>query len=180
MHVAQIVQQTSNTLVLRVPSESTPSSPRTLTFYPSGKHHCDCPGHEWKVMRKTYTLPNHKKWCRHHTLNTLPLLEFLEARTLHYIRRGYIKAAWPLIGCQLPEHYNEEAIYCQDCPLYPSICNIHPIHYGRQLNHKPLVWKLQTAIFAHERKRALRLFKTLRRKAQEVKDERETGLPNDP
>lgn len=173
-HVAKIEKQETNYLHLKVPSKSSPGEPRDLVFYPSGKHHCSCPGHDWKVKRQTYSLPNHKKWCRHHTMNTLVPMELFTRRILHYITKGYIKAAWQFISCQFPEHYSEEQIHCSSCPLYPKYCNIHPIHFGKHLSRRPLVWRLQTAIFNKRRKDALTLFKSLNRKVKEIKNERDT------
>ena len=180
MKVSKIIEQSEDYLKLEVPSKSSPTDNRTITFYPSGKHFCSCPGHEWKVIRKSYTLPNHKKWCRHHSLTTLPILEMFKDRTYFYISQGYIKAAWRFIGCQFPEYYNEMQLHCTRCPLYPETCNIHPIRFGKHNTRKPLVWRLQTAIFNKHRAASKKLFRRFCRITKEVKDERETILPNDP
>lgn len=157
-HSPQIIEQSGmKFLKLRVPSKSTPD-PRTITYFPSGKHFCDCPGHAWKVKRGTFIQPNQLKWCRHHSMTTLKVLELFKDRIYIYINSGQLEAAWKLIGCQRPDFYQAERVHCTDCPLYPDVCNIHPIR-ARSRNRKPLVWRLQTAIFNHRKKDAKRLFR---------------------
>lgn len=147
-------------LRLAVASKSSPGKPRLIQFYPSGKHHCSCPGWEWFRLQG-----KHDSKCRHFKLTTIPTvftdplgqlqhgLEVLKNKS----RKMYV--SWGFVSCQFPE--NKGTVHCTNCMMYPRYCNIHPTYTGSRGTSKPLVWKIQTALNNGRRKEALRMYKTL-------------------
>lgn len=147
-------------LRLIAPSKSKPLTPRIIQYYPSGKHHCSCPGWQW--FRRT---GEHEKKCRHHKMTTIPFSPSNTLRQLVYalkIAKNKAKklyVTWGFVSCQFPEHRPQQSVHCSKCVLYPTYCNIHPIYFGSRSSSKPLIWKLQTAIYLGKRKKATRLLR---------------------
>lgn len=147
-------------LRLIAPSKSKPLVPQTIQFYPSGKHHCSCLG--WVWFRRT---GEHHKKCRHYKMTTIPDSRSDTLKQLEYAfkilgnsaKKLYV--AWGFVSCQFPQHRDEGSVHCSGCMLYPDYCNIHPIYFGKRSNSKPLVWKLQTAIYNGRRKEATKLLR---------------------
>lgn len=149
-------------LQLIAPSKSKPLVPQTIQFYPSGKHHCSCLG--WIWFRRT---GEHSKKCRHYKMTTIPVSHSDTLKQLEYAlkilsnKAKKLYVAWGFVSCQFPKHRNEDSVHCSSCILYPRQCNIHPIYFGNRSTSKPLVWKLQAAIYNGRRKDALRLMRKL-------------------
>lgn len=147
-------------LRLLVPSKMTPTEPRTIQYYPSGKHHCGCPGWMWNRR-----LGKHDSKCRHHKMTTIKtgpsdtLKELLYSFKLLSNRAKKMYVSWGFVSCQFPQHRDEGAVHCTGCIMYPEYCNVHPIYFGKRSNSKPLIWKLQTAIYNGRRKDALQLMR---------------------
>lgn len=162
----KVLKDDRNYLKILAPSKSQPEAPRTIQFYPSGKHHCDCPGWSWFRKRgEAYKL------CRHAKMTTIPVAKsdrqfdyLLDAMKFIGDPDTALYVAWGSIQCQFPEYRGLDTVKCDACPLYPKVCNVHPTRFGSgpRNNRKPLVWKLQTAIYNGRRKEALRLVRRIK------------------
>lgn len=156
-----------NYIRLRVPSKSRPLNPRIVHYYPSGRHHCEeCLGHKY--------MPPGNKRCRHFKMTTMDT----SSRPAHYLKYAYkllrnLKkppyVSWGFVRCQFPEHRPVLNVRCYKCPLYPGTCNVHPIMHGKRARKKPLVWRLQTAIYNNRRKDALKLMRRFIKEAENAR-----------
>lgn len=172
IRVPRIIDVNSNYIKLETPSKSAPGIRQTVTYWSTGKHHCECEGHYWFMKKGLF-----ENMCRHCKMSTVfpsslmsgPLAELMVA--MDVLKDRVLKAfvAWHYIRCQFPEHYEPGALMCRGCPMYPVYCNIHPIKYSARGTRKPLVWRLQTAIYAGEKKRARKLLRQYVKKLKELK-----------
>jgi len=155
----KVIYQSERELGLKVQSKSEPGVPHMVSYKPDGERDCSCPGHHWFKIRKL----DQTKMCRHHKYTTIPIdndpvwswkmtSKILKKRSIP------IKTVLNNMVCAFPGHRNPFAVHCSDCPLYPTTCNIHPIKTGRS---KPLVWKLQTAVYNGRRKDAIKIVKEI-------------------
>lgn len=161
IHVPHIEKQDFNYVKLQVPSKSKPGLTHALHFYPSGRHHCKCKGHGWAVKTRKYA-----QKCRHWKMSTIQDRNF--AKPLSYLEYSlklmrdptkWISVSWGFISCQFPMYRRPAGVKCSGCPMYPAFCNKHPIYYGPRKNSKPLIWKIQTAVYNKRRGDAVRLMK---------------------
>ena len=161
MKVAEIKYQSRHALMYRVPSKSKPGETHIVEYGPGTKKSCTCPGVEWFERRGI----EHMKLCRHQRMSTIELADPpSQSQQMYHMARELVRdksadlcTVWGNIKCLKPEHYDEYAIHCEGCRLYPEICNIHRIRYGRRHRKVPLIWRLQTALYRRERKKARRL-----------------------
>jgi len=151
---------------LSVPSVSEPLEPRTVQYYPSGKHFCDCPGWSWFRKRgEAYKL------CRHAKMTTMQIVKSDQAAQLEYAvklvddKTAALPVTWGFVACQFPIYRGLDTVQCTACPLFPNNCNVHPIRFGKgcRNNRKPLIWKVQSAIYNGRRKEASRLLRRFAR-----------------
>ena len=167
--VARINYQAKTILQYSVASKrSKPGGHHVVRFKIDGTRFCSCVGHEW--LRKK--VDDMLRDCRHKKLVTIystenkhPLGMLIGAREYLKHKQFATETAWGNIFCQFPENYMPTALYCEGCPLYPEVCNIHKIHVPGKRNKLPLVWKLQGQIYAGKRKDAT---KTIRKIIKEI------------
>lgn len=166
-NIPQIAYQGAR-LILRVPSKTHPHEPRLVEYKIEGDRFCDCEGHHWFTVKGEAAT----KMCRHHKMTTIRTALSGDPRgllrTALRLVGDHSKAtsvAWAHVFCQYPEH--RKTLECTGCPLYPVVCNIHPIRYKRSA--KPLVWKLQTAIYAGKRKESQRIIRKIMNAITKVK-----------
>lgn len=164
------LEVTPRYLRLLAPSKSKPLNPRTIQYYPSGKHHCSCPGWNWFRLQGKH---DHK--CRHYKLTTTPSTNCDPLNSVLHALKVIKDAAsrpfvsWGFVTCLFPQSRAVEgSVHCAACPLYPEYCNIHPIYFGKRNNQKPLVWRIQTAIYNGKRKEAARLLRKFAKIAKAI------------
>ena len=162
IHVPHVKELDRNYLQLTAPSREK-GKVYKVTFFPSGKRHCECLGHYWFMKGKGYD-----KFCRHCKMSTIfksvsgdIFGEFRNALKILGNKKTDMPVAWSFVHCQFPEHYVEGTVHCQRCSLDPDVCNIHPIKYGPRILRKPLIWKLQTAILNGRRKESKRIIRKI-------------------
>ena len=160
MKVARIIKQTRDYLDLRVPSKSRPGSMRQIQFWEKGTHNCNCPRYGW--AHKTQKFSDR---CRHWRETTMVTGDMPTTRLKRAIRALKQNARsprriWSMLRCLHPHRY-KLGIRCTGCPFYPYWCNVHPIRHSRRGTMKPVVWKIQTALYNGNKKEALRLMRKL-------------------
>lgn len=134
---------------------------RNITHFTNGSHNCVCPGYYWAVQTRAWS-----RKCRHWKMTTVRagadgVLEgFEEALKILTSKGTDAYVAWNLIGrCAFPVNYRMTELYCEDCPLYPHYCNIHPCYVKR--HSKPLLWNIQREIYNGKKKNAARLLRKI-------------------
>ena len=166
MRVARIHYQSKHMVMYKVPSESNPGTTHLVEYGPGDKRSCSCIGAEW-LEKKGIA---HMKLDRHQRMTTIQLAEppsqgqslYQQATKIIKTRACDLAAAWGHIRCTQPVHYDEFAIHCEGCPLYPVVCNIHKITYGPRKKKQPLIWKLQKAIYNGRRKESREILNQIR------------------
>ncbi len=157
-----IVSQSERYLQYAVPSKSKPGTYRTVEYKPNGDRECSCPGTYW-FREKGQDL---YKLCRHQKMTTMqsshkygiPYTMLEHAKRLIKKKGVALFAAWGNVQCLIPQHYKDNETHCMKCPLYPEVCNIHKIRYGRGPRARlPLIWRLQTACYNNKRAKARKI-----------------------
>ena len=174
--VPRIMYQSRRALMFKVPSKSEPGTTHITEFRPNGSRHCRCPGVGW-FKKKGQDLV---KYCRHQKMTTIfkstddPWEELQQAMKTVKDKEKMLAVALNHVKCQSPENYDEEAVHCKGCELYPVTCNIHKI----KINHRgklPLVWKLQYYVYHGRRQAAtkvlMKIMKNVRRMRKSKSEE---------
>ena len=160
--VPRIVSQSERYLQLAVPSKSRPGEVQIVEYKPNGDRECSCPGAYW-FREKGQDL---YKSCRHQNMTTIRNMYshtrqpglFDNIRLMAASKKVPLYTIWAMMGCAYPKHRNETGIHCNDCPLYPKVCNIHKIKTGRGPRARlPLIWKLQEACYNNKRAEARKI-----------------------
>jgi len=170
IHVPTPIVNDQHHIVVQAPSKSEPGIRREVHLYSSGRHFCSGPGHYWFKVKQMY-----EKKCRHVKMSTIPEsrkhtynLRYVKMALSRYVNK-HPSALWRFINCQFPYLRPLNKVRCTGCPLYPQTCNKYVIYYGPRQRHKPLVWRLQTAMYHGRRKDAKKM---LRRFMKEVENAR--------
>jgi hypothetical protein len=157
-----IISQSERYLQLAVPSKSKPGTYRTVEYKPNGDKDCSCPGVHWFKVKGQDLY----KLCRHQKMTTIPPTHeygiprqmLNHAKRLIKNKKAALYAAWGNVQCQYYQYYKDDETHCMKCPLYPEVCNIHKIMYGRGPQARlPLIWRLQTACYNNKRREAQRI-----------------------
>jgi len=148
-----ILSQTRYQIKLAVGKLSFNGEEGALTYFSSGDFSCTCKAFFWAKKKMQYP-----RVCGHQHLVTIichaDALECLH-QALDRIKeeKTSLSREWMDIRfCQYPMNFSMTRLYCKECPLFPDICNrILITSKGR----KPLIWKLQSALFNGRRKDAI-------------------------
>jgi len=165
--VAKINKQTRDYLDLRVPSKGKPGSVWQIQFWEKGTHNCNCPRYKWAM--KTMKFSNK---CRHWIETTIQVGDMPMTRLKRGIRALKQNArdprgVWKMLRCLYPHRYRL-GTRCHGCPFYPTWCNVHPIRHSKRGTKKPVIWKIQTALYNGNKKEAMRLMKKLLEVAEAI------------
>ena len=158
--VPSIARQRYGYLDLRVPSRGTPGLLRQIQFWKDGNFNCGCPGYYWGVKSEAQS-----RQCRHWRETTMvtgdmPITRLKRAiRALKQGARSNV-GIWQMLKCLYPYKY-KLGVRCVQCPLYPHWCNVHPIKFSKRGTKKPVIWKIQTALYAGRKKAALKMMNKL-------------------
>ena len=151
--VPRIIRQRNDYLDLRVPSQSRPGHLQQIQYWEDGNHNCECPRYQWAVKTKKFT-----RRCRHWRMTTIEPGDMPVTRLKRAIRAVKQNARtprkiWKMLRCLNPQKYRL-GVRCSSCELYPEYCNVHPIRYSRRGTRKPMIWKIQTALYNGQKRKA--------------------------
>lgn len=158
--VPSINKQEPGYLDLRVPSKGSLGSLRQIQFWEKGTHNCNCPRYSWAMKTKKFS-----NKCRHWKQTTIQTGDMPMTRLKRAIRALKQNARstngiWAMLRCLHPHKY-KLGIQCQGCPLHPYWCNVHPIRHSKRGTMKPVIWKIQTALYNGRKKEALKMMRKL-------------------
>lgn len=167
-----IQSQSERYLMLLVPSKSRPGVLQVVQYKPNGDRECSCPGAYWfkEKGQDLYKSCRHQKMTtiKYETIDALALMCGTKLMFRH--KKIPLYVIWGQINCSFSEHRNEDGIHCNSCPLYPAVCNIRKIKTGRGPRARlPLIWRLQTACYGHERTLARKLINKIIAAIRKVK-----------
>ena len=159
-------------VIILAPSLTKLGDYQIIKFFRGGGWDCSCPAVYWAKMKSLWN-----KQCRHYKMCTLrggekPVPTLEEALQLLKDKKIPMRNVWDKMNiCAMPVNYSISEIHCKKCPLYPVWCNKHVIIFGKRNSRKPMIWKIQTALYNDKRRIATKLLRKYLKLVRAVRNE---------